>query len=231
MFNFEESEKVSLDISQIGEYKKCEGIATNGEEIKNVDLIEITNLPAKNLLLESTDEFLSEGIEIESRFILYNEKYDYSEWTEKEKITTFDFEEIPTPSITDLKSDLTYNLENEEEISDFFQVFSKINEKEITYKTEYKFNDQTWKEEKEEFDTNDAKVEVRIKYQIGEYESKYSNVLVYEKHPEKVCPFDSDICCNEFANISLCYWLIIIFFVITGLIILIERKKRLKREA
>ena len=33
VINFEESEAVSLDISLIGEYKKCEGIATSGEDI------------------------------------------------------------------------------------------------------------------------------------------------------------------------------------------------------
>ena len=33
VINFEESETVSLDISLIGEYKKCEGIATSGEDI------------------------------------------------------------------------------------------------------------------------------------------------------------------------------------------------------
>ncbi len=70
-----------------------------------------------------------------------------------------------------------------------------------------------------------------MKYEVGEYESKYSNILVYEKHPEKVCPFDSDICCQNIAGLSICYWTGIVLVAITVLFIIIDRKKRISREA
>lgn len=222
-----------LEEVELDEEKKLyvEYRLTNNDQIKTIDLIEIESLPMKKLILNQDDEFFNEELEIESRFVLSGEEYDYSEWSSKEKITDFSFEEIIDPKISDLKPDLTYKLDNEKEIEAYFEKYLKVKEEKIDYKIEYKFNDSDWKNQKEEFNQEDVKVELRIKYIVGEYESKYSNILIYEKHPEKVCPFDSDLCCNEFANISVCYWIMIVSLVLTGTLIFIDKKKRKNREA
>ena len=71
---------------------------SNGEK---TDLIEITELPFKTTILENIEE----NLEIESRFIKYDGNYDYSEWSDKKEITSFDFEKIPTPIISNVDSD------------------------------------------------------------------------------------------------------------------------------
>lgn len=197
---------------------------SNGEK---TDLIEITELPFKTTILENVEE----SLEIESRFIKYDGNYDYSEWSDKKEITSFDFEKIPTPIISNVDSDLNYNIDNKEEIEELFKDYIKVNNLKANYKLEYKVNDSKWEQNINKYDKNDVKIEIRLKYEIGTYESEYSNTLVYEKHPEKVCPFDSDICCNEIANMSLCYWLMILGVTITVIFIIVDIKKRISREA
>ena len=201
------------------------------EEIKKIDLIEINHFPAKNILLSEEDEFYSQDIEIESRFVLFNEEYEYLPWSKKEQITTFSFEEVPLLKISDLDVNLNYKIDNEEEINDLFKEYAIVNDLKIEYTREYKFNDSEWENNKKYYDSNDVKVEVRVKYKVGKYESQYSNTLIYEKHPEQVCLFDSPICCEKIANISLCYWMLIIFAVVIATLIFFDHKKRMSREA
>jgi len=204
---------------------------TKEDQIKTIDLIEITELPVKNLILPEDDEFYSDDLEIESRFVISSDEYEYSDWSEKEKIESFSYEKIPTPKISNLEANLNYKLDNEKEINDFFDKYIKLNNLKFKYIVEYKFNNSNWTTTKTKYDQNDVKLELRIKYEIGEYESQYSNNLTYEKHPEKICPFDSDICCQKLGGLSICYWIGIAFVTITLLLIFIDRKKRISREA
>ncbi len=205
---------------------------TKGEITKILDMIEITELPLKTMLLKSDDELFDKNIEIESRYVINNEEKKYSEWSKKEKITDFDFSNMPSPKISNMNISLEYNIDNKEEIEKYFETFAKIYDFKVLYKTEYKINDLDWKEEKPvNYNPEDVKLEIRVRYEVGKYKSEYSNTLIYEKHPEIICPFGSDICCNQILNFSLCYWISIFAVVLVSLLIYIDNRKRLKREA
>jgi len=205
---------------------------SRGENTKNSKLIEVLNLPTKTLILSEDDELFNADVEIESRYVLLDTEYSYSEWSEKEKITNIKFDDIPTPKISSLESNLNYKVDNSSEIDDFFKDYSKIYESKLEYFLELKINDSEWTTEKPvDLNMDDVKIEARVKYKIGTYETKYSNILVFEKHPEKVCPFGSDICCNELANVSVCYWILIASIIIALILIYFDNKKRLNREA
>ena len=205
---------------------------TNDEITKNIELIEVPESSSKILILEENDDFFSKTLEVEARYVLVDNEYDYSEWTDKEAFKTFKFDSIPTPKISNLTTKFEYDFNNIKDIEEYFKDYSKVNDFKIEYIQEYKVNDGEWsKAEPKNLDFDDIKIEFRIKYKMGEYESEYSNILNYEKHPEKVCPFGSDICCYQVGGLSICYLVLIICAFITILLIFIDKKKQMNREA
>ncbi len=209
----------------------------SNENEKILDKIEINENKNPILLLEKDDEFLNVGIEnirIDARFITYDTKYNYLEWSSKENINVFNFENAPTPIISELNitSDSKYTLENKSDILNYFNIYKKIFNVDIEYIEEFQINDGKWQSSIDNVDFEDVKINFRVKYKIKDFESNYSNTLNYEKHPEKqMCVFDSELCCNTIFSISICIWIFIISLLLITILIIIDRKRRLNREA
>lgn len=207
------------------EYRLADGV-----DLKELKLIEVTEYPVRIRLLDETDKLNNENLGISSRYVLYKDGYDYSNWTDSDKVDEFDYEELPEIKISSLNEKLEYTIDNKYDIDTFFSKYIDVKEVELKYIPEYKVTE--WTTEKPtDIDMNDVKVEVRLKYEVGKHTSKYSNTLVYEKHPVKTCPFGLDICCNEFVGVSLCYWVLIGIVLIIAIIIIVDKKKKKNREA
>ena len=213
------------------EYKEADSLT-----YQSLDKIEVNQ--EKKILLLEPNVFDFEKILIRSRYLTINSlgNYTYSEWTEDKNISSFSIDQLPTPKIKelDLAGEQLYKIDNELEINNYLKEYLKYYDEEIIYSLQYRINEEEWLEGTipTDLDLGDIKIEIRIKYTVGEEESKLSNVLVYEKHPIiEQCLFDSSFCCNKILNISACLWLIILFIISVISLIAIENINRRKREA
>ncbi len=211
------------------------------------ELIEVDSTNMHNLILSNNDEYYLannlkfDDLVIRARYIIYDDNYKYYDWSEEAKIRKFDFVTSPIPEIENFKvffdSDvptIDFNVKNKNDIESFFTEYMEIYNTVINYQTEFRVNDIAWKDSLDfaNLDFNDIKLEIRYKYTIDDYTSKDSNILVYEVHPEvKSCLFNSDFCCYEILNISLCIWLLALFIIVVITLIVIENINRRKYEA
>ena len=203
---------------------------------QNIEKVEVTK-EMKILLLEpNTLDF--QNLLIRSRYLTIDSlgNYDYSEWTQDQAISTFEIDQLPTPIIKNLnlEDEQLYQIDNELEINNYLKDYLKYYNQEIIYILQYRINDETWLEEKlpSDLNLNDIKLEIRLKYKVGDNESKLSNTLTYENHPVvEQCLFDSELCCTKIMNVSICLWLLILFLVVVISLIIIENVNRRKREA
>ena len=195
------------------------------DQITTLDLIEVK----KNQNIIYLSDLTNNDIVIDSRFVLFETDYTYYDWSDEEKITTFEFLDKPTPKISNLeyKDKFIYKIDNEEEINNYFSVYKKIYNLEINYFEEYELDGKTVELPT---DLTDIKLKFKIYYKIGTIKSNDSNTLEYENHPQ-TCMFDSTFCCNKISNISICIWILIIFSILILLFIIIDKKRCKKKEA
>lgn len=212
------------------QYKELDAL-----DYQSLEKIEVAG-DTKTLLLEPGT--FAENILIRSRYLTIDSlgNYEYSEWTDDKTISTFDISNLPSPKIKDLnlEGQQLYQIENKLEIDNYVKEYLKYYDEEIIYSLQYRINEEEWFDDKIPSDLNleDIKIEIRLKYTVGNQESKFSNVLVYEQHPVvEQCLFDTELCCNKVMNISLCLWLLILFIIIVTILIIIENYNRLKKEA
>jgi len=208
----------------------------DSDELKTLEKKEV-NKDVNNYLLITKDDDIFEkldekNLQIDCRYVVDGNSYD---WSEKENIISLDLIDIPKPKISNLKIDskITYKIDNEDEINSFLKTYLMVFNKELNYIEEYRINDENWISESfnSKIDLEDIKIDFRIKYKIDSEESEYSNILTYEKHPERICMFGSDICCNTILDVSICIWIFSIFIIFVIVLIYIDHKKRLIKEA
>lgn len=213
----------------------------NSEELeyKNLDLIEVKNNAMKTLILDSTSLDYSKELLLKSRYVLIDatNKIEYLDWSQEERISEITLDNLPVPIIKDLDlaKDEYYEIDNILEIEMILNNYQKYYDATLTYIVEYRINDGEWNQENLDITSlnlDDIKFEIRLKYKINDVESKWSNTLVYEQHPEvKTCLFDSDLCCKQILNVSLCIWLLMLFALIVLILIIFENIHKRKKEA
>ena len=201
----------------------------------DLDLIELKSDKNRYLILSNEDEKFNDNIEIKARYVIYNNDYVYYEWSDNGKIYNLDLNNLPVPIISNLNidSEISYILDNKAAIEEYFIDYNKIYDSKIEYILEYSINNGEWivGNLPKNININDIKIDFKIKYRVDKIESKYSNILSYEKHPEKTCMFDSDLCCNEFFGISSCIYLLGLFLILILILIYVDKKRQFNREA
>ncbi len=195
----------------------------------NDNSLELIEIVPNQKIFFLTDEVEDDAL-IDSRFVILADDYTYLDWSTKEGITKFDFATKPEVKIKNLeyKNDFTYEITNSKEIEEYFKLYKEIYDLDIEYKEEYEV-DGEWSSKKPD-DLGDIKLNFRVYYEVGKVKSNYSNILTYENHPD-TCMFDSTLCCTQILNVSLCIWLAFISIFIILILVIVDHKRRLKKEA
>jgi len=233
IYYFDSGVYAYLSNEELAENLFIEYSLNNGTEEKLLEKIEVKELNQKILLLEENDDFLTDilSLKVKARYVSEEES---SDWSIEKRITNFDFKDMPAPEIANFKvgDGVIYEVTNQGEINNYFGDYTKIFGYKVEYKEEYRINEGDWVTKLAAVDLNDVKIEFRVYYKIANFESVKSNILTYEKHPtENICLFGTDFCCNQIFNISVCIWIFVLFILLVSILIFIDNKKRINKEA